>query len=325
MKDPRVSICIPAYRQVEYLRRALDSVRAQDFADYEVVITDDSPDRTVSELVKTYLGDPRWRYYHNESQLGSPENWNEAVRRSSSPLIKILHHDDFFSGPASLRGFVALMEANPDANLGFSATTVHDVTTGSTRSNCPSPRQVESVSVDPTVLFAGNIIGAPSATIYRRAAGLEFDRRLKWLVDIDFYINVLKRSPRLAFSPVALIATPTNATHQVTELVRNDMSVDIGEHLLVFEKFEPAERHRPILADAWRRLFFRYGITSQSELEALFPQSAELKGYFVAVFDALSTPSSRVMRRAYETYMRLPATLRGFIRDLRDAARRYRP
>ena len=171
----------------------MDSVREQDFADYEVVVTDNSPDRTVADLVQGYLCDPRWRYYHNDTQLGSPENWNEAVLRSSAPLVKILHHDDYFSGPASLRRFVALMEANPYSYLGFSATAVRDVATGSARRHCPSRRQVERFAVAPTLLFAGNLVGAPSATIYRRSVGLDYDKRLKWLADVDFYISVLKR------------------------------------------------------------------------------------------------------------------------------------
>jgi cellulose synthase/poly-beta-1,6-N-acetylglucosamine synthase-like glycosyltransferase len=39
---PRVSICIPAYEQPDYLKVTLDSIIMQDFDDYEIVITDDS-------------------------------------------------------------------------------------------------------------------------------------------------------------------------------------------------------------------------------------------------------------------------------------------
>lgn len=50
----KVSICIPAYKQPEFLKRCLDSVFEQSYTDYEVIITDDSPDNEIEKLVNTY-------------------------------------------------------------------------------------------------------------------------------------------------------------------------------------------------------------------------------------------------------------------------------
>ncbi len=52
----KVSICIPAYKQVSFLRKCLESVLMQDFTDYELIITDDSPDDSVKQLVNELLG-----------------------------------------------------------------------------------------------------------------------------------------------------------------------------------------------------------------------------------------------------------------------------
>ena len=51
---PRLSICIPTYCQTEFLRATLLSVHAQDFSDYELIISDDSPGDSVAELVALF-------------------------------------------------------------------------------------------------------------------------------------------------------------------------------------------------------------------------------------------------------------------------------
>jgi glycosyltransferase involved in cell wall biosynthesis len=50
----KVSICIPAYNQTEYLRKNLDSILMQSFVDYEVILTDDSTTNEVRDLVEVY-------------------------------------------------------------------------------------------------------------------------------------------------------------------------------------------------------------------------------------------------------------------------------
>ena len=71
MSHPKVSICIPTYQQIEYLKKTLDSIQIQDFTDYEVIITDDSRDNSVKYLVETYSSYLPIRYYLNEESLDS--------------------------------------------------------------------------------------------------------------------------------------------------------------------------------------------------------------------------------------------------------------
>lgn len=313
---PLVSICIPAYRQVEFLRETLDTIRAQDFGAYEVVITDDSPDAEVERLVGGYLGDRRWRYVRNALPLGSPRNWNEAMRLSSAPLVKLLHHDDKFAGPEALGRFVAMMDANPAADFGFSSCFVVDAGSGRVRINQPSAAQVEVLGRSPATLFAANIVGAPSTTIHRRSAGLEYDPAMKWLVDIDFYYRMLKREPVVAYANLPLIITATSAAHQITEEVRADPLIDIGEHLRLFEKFDAAEQSLPAVAAAWRRLFYRYGIHSENQLTGSFSYAESTAGYLAALMRGSSASRIRtgMGRLFYRTYMLLPAWAQAKVR-----------
>ena len=53
-----VSICVPTYRQVKFLRQTLHSILAQDYSQYEVVVTDDAPDDCVETVVRSRILEP---------------------------------------------------------------------------------------------------------------------------------------------------------------------------------------------------------------------------------------------------------------------------
>lgn len=265
MHFPKVSICIPTYNQVDYLKKTLSSIQEQDFDDYELVITDDSSTDSVEVLVKSYGFGEKLKYFRNEISLGSPENWNECIRRARGQLIKVMHHDDAFTCNRALTYFVQLLEENPDASFGFCATTVYNPSNNKLRQNSVTKKQLIMLSRFPEKLFFGNIIGAPSATIYRNWIGMDYDPRMKWLVDIDFYIRILRHNGNIAYIPDALIQTPTNVSHQVTELCKNDMTIEFNENLLLFSKVAPLLNEEKISL-FWYRLFEKYKIYSLKEL-----------------------------------------------------------
>lgn len=232
---PKVSICIPAYKQPLFLQKTLQSVINQSFIDYEVIVTDDSPDDSVENVLREFLSDARFRYFKNNEVKGSPENWNESVRHAIGDYIKILHHDDWFSGKDSLGKYVKMLDDNPEADFAFSSTIVSSVINAA-RIHSPSKRKREKLKKDPRTLFYGNIIGAPSATIYRKGLQLEYDSHLRWLVDVDFYIQLLLKNRSFVFSDEPLICTTDEAPHQVTNECLVNKSLLIFEHIHVFKK-----------------------------------------------------------------------------------------
>src|SRR5688500_14571649 len=114
MASAVISICIPAYKNTLFLKRLLDSIAEQTYQDYEVIITDDSPDDIVEKFVQGYQKIPSIFYYRNPYSLGTPENWNEAIRKSTGTWIKLMHNDDWFSGPDSLALFYAAIQPGKD-------------------------------------------------------------------------------------------------------------------------------------------------------------------------------------------------------------------
>lgn len=319
----KVSVCIPAYRQIEFLRATLRSLVDQDFEDYEVIVSDDSPDDSVRKLLNEFNFGDRLRYVHNEVALGSPENWNAAIRLARGDYVKIQHHDDRFTRPDALRRFVALLDNHPEADFGFAASLVEHVDSGLERVHRPTEWQLNALRDDPASIFYGNCVGAPSATICRNGLGLEYDQRMKWLVDIDYYFRILMRNRQFAYTPEVLIGTPTNATHQVTEICRDDALVEIGEAMLLYEKFTPVQRRNDFVQRGWRYLFRRFRMRKLRDFGRIgLPVPAE-KEYFeyllkqpLTRWELLLHPKLLAQKIFYRLYPYVPKSIRQLLKKV---------
>lgn len=312
---PHVSICVPAYCQVDFLRETLISIEAQDFDDYELIISDDSPNDTVEKLINTFQFPGKLTYYRNSVALGSPENWNEAIRRAKGKYIKILHHDDKLAHSGALRSFVRMLDENPSANFAFCATRIEDVIRNKNHIHRLTAVQLMMISKIPEKLFLGNLIGAPSATIYKNGLGIEYDKNMKWLVDIDFYIRILNRNHTFAYSDEVLIITPTNATHQVTEICKSSANIEISEHIMLFEKIQPTIIDNFDYRHAWFRLFEKYKIFSPKDLLKLNIEASTTKDFLTQFF--IDYKNEKLKRIHYRVYDRLPKKLKNIIRSIR--------
>lgn len=268
----KVSICIPAYENADGIKRLLDSVRVQKYSDYEVIITDDSKTEQVKELAQTYIdsGDDfssKITYCKNETRLGAGNNWNHAIDLSKGDYIKIMHHDDWFSTEDSLGGFVRMLDENPQAVLAFSGTYQVTLETNESFARFISENDLEELEKDYRYLYLEQVIGAPSATIYRRT-NLRFAPELSWLIDAEFYMKVFKKASEekggyskelFAYSLEPLISIGVSA-NQLTEQVRDDVKVNQFEYQFVMKEFglDSEERFKARMKEVNLRASRRY-------------------------------------------------------------------
>jgi glycosyltransferase involved in cell wall biosynthesis len=267
--SPKVSICIPAYKNPHLLRRSLESVRIQKYLDYEVVITDDSGDSAVERIVQEYncIFDRKIKYFKNGVRKGSPENWNESIRRASGEYIKFLHHDDWFTDENSLGEFVGLLNEAPQADFAFSSSQNFRQGREFVSTNIASPSQLRKLRRNPKILFVGNFIGDPSATIYRRKINLFFDSSLIWLVDVDFYIRVLLMNNKFEVSSRPLVSVTCDSNEQITAGCIGNKSIELFESLYLYRKIS-----NKIFFD-YRNIIFmtkllkRYQVFSKNEFQ----------------------------------------------------------
>lgn len=262
---PRVSICIPAYMHTEYLRKTLRSILMQSYKDYEVIITDDSPDDSVRDLCQEFNFGTNLIYHKNPRRLGSPENWNESMRRASGKYIKIMHHDDWFANSQSLKRFVEMLDHNNTTDFAFSsAVAVFSEKVSSIYA--PTEKKIKSIQKKPEDLLFNNIIGSPSATIWRKNISLYFDKKLIWLVDIDFYIRLLQKNPKIIFCSTPLVNVNSN-NNRISSSCENNKKINLFEYFYLFNKLHKSKflinRKEFIF---FLKLFIRFNVNSIQEI-----------------------------------------------------------
>lgn len=266
----------------------------------------------------------RLRYHRNEPALGSPGNWNAAIGRARGDYIKLLHHDDSFADSSSLRKFVDLLDRNPQAGFGFCASRVLETATGVESYHGVAPRSLAALARNPAVLFAGNFLGVPSVTIYRRDCALPYDGRMKWLVDIDFYIRVLQSGAGFAYCEEDLVRVTSGAGHQVTTYCHDDDEVVLRESMLLFSKSFAALRDVPEGRESWFTLFERFRIHSLKALRSYCEPYPELRGYFLELlrrFRRQRLLSLEGLSRLISMRFPLPAHLSLFLRGIKHSLR----
>ena len=281
-----VSICIPTYKQTEYLHKCLESLLAQDFKDYELIISDDTPNDTIEQFLKYVLQDKTYTYIRNTPALGMPENWNSAIKKAEGKYIKIMHHDDFFTQTNSLRLMVEAIE-NQQASFLFCQTDVWYSKTNTHRLHQISEKQLTLLKKKPEFLFFKNMIGAPSATLCVNNKAFVYDKKFKWLVDIDFYMQYLFHKQKWVYLDKALISTIHDTEGQVTGTVIDDKSIQIREHILLFNKIRKHIHSDVGFKAFFDYLFHKFNIQSYSELEAIVSEVSENKSFFISVIEGL--------------------------------------
>jgi glycosyltransferase involved in cell wall biosynthesis len=201
---PRVSVCIPSYNAARFLPAAIESVLAQEFADFELVVSDDaSSDDTVA--VCAHYTDPRFRFVRSADRLGQAGNWNRCVELARSEYVILLHADDELSR-RYLERAVAVLDAHDEVGLVHCAAQHID--------EIGNPLLLQTLLDEDLVdrcdvvlrrlLLDGCVINPAGVMVRRRAyerAG-PFTDRIVWGVDWHMWIRVALQGP------VAYLAEP---------------------------------------------------------------------------------------------------------------------
>ncbi|CQD22838.1 glycosyl transferase family protein [Mycobacterium europaeum] len=93
MSAPEFSVLLPTRNRVELLAQAITTVRAQDEASWEIVVSDNASEEDVRGLVEG-LDDPRIRYLRTDAPLPVTANWNRAADAATGRWVVMLGDDD---------------------------------------------------------------------------------------------------------------------------------------------------------------------------------------------------------------------------------------
>lgn len=195
-----VSVVVSLYNKGELVKRAIESVLAQGFGDFEVVVVDDcSTDAGPDAVLR--MGDPRIRLLKIEKNSGPSVARDIGIKASLSKLIAFSDADDEWK-PTFLESCVRFLEAHPEAGL---------VATGYERWERGGRYSVvmntsEGIIENPFVMWGDSFFVWTSGILVRKEAYFTaggFDPRLRWGEDVNLWIKIAMRYP-VGYIPQAL-------------------------------------------------------------------------------------------------------------------------
>ncbi|MCD7099170.1 glycosyltransferase family A protein [Stenotrophomonas sp. MMGLT7] len=203
--SPRVSVVVPAYRNVEYLAQTLDSILAQDYEDFELVVADHSSNDGSDTLLARYADHPKVRVLSpTPIGGGAKANWDRVSMAARGELLKLVCGDDLIA-PNALSRQVAAMDAHPSAVLVASKRDLVDAhgkvviaARGlGTLQGLVSGRD----AVRASVLAGTNLFGEPGCVMFRRellvrAGG--WDNSHPYLIDQASYSAIMLQGDMVA-------------------------------------------------------------------------------------------------------------------------------
>jgi glycosyltransferase involved in cell wall biosynthesis len=200
MSTPLVSVVMGAYNHAPFVAESINSVLAQDFTDFEFLISDDGSEDRTAEIVAAQT-DSRIRFQSNIRNRGAALVLNELVGKARGRYIAVINSDDAWL-PNKLSEQVKILENNANIGAVFGRVVFFDKD-GRT---IPKSELRFGETFDKAnrsrgewlhyFFFHGNCLCHPTVLIRRELydkAGL-YDNRLRQLPDLDMWIRVVKHA-----------------------------------------------------------------------------------------------------------------------------------
>lgn len=196
MQDiPQVSICIPTYNHANVVGDALRSAMAQTYGSVEILVLDNASADNTSQMVAEVAGrDARVRYIRNESNLGMVGNFSACISAARGKYIKFLCADDLLT-PDCVSMMVDAFEGNPETALVATTRLLVDDSITPLRTAGFSRRslRVDGDTAIHECFFRGNVIGEPTAVMFRRQqASRGFRQEYPQLMDLEMWMHLLQ-------------------------------------------------------------------------------------------------------------------------------------
>lgn len=243
-KGVRLSVLIPAYGYTEGVDRILSSFQHDPPDELEIIISDDSLDEQVNQLIadfsRQYLGE--LRYIRNRPGLGAVFNWNSLLEKASGDYILLLHHDEYPLTDKFVWKVLKMLSENPEVDV-FVMECILISSTGS-MARPHLPRIVTNLVVKyfPSYLFRRNAIGPASSLIIRRDLYPRFDERLRWLVDVETYFRLRQETASWRICSDLKIGSALGRKDSITASIRDELrELDARERLYLCQKYPAAK------------------------------------------------------------------------------------
>lgn len=196
---PLVSVVVPSFNSEAFIGTTISSILAQDFAQFELIISDHSSTDNTLDIVSQFADDSRIRVIRCHAGGGADRNWNSGTFYAQGRYLKLVPADDYLY-PTCLSRQLKAIERSSEIVLVASRRDIVDM---QGRVVLPS-RGLAGISgetdgasaIRQSVRWGGNLFGEPACTLLRtelvRQLGGWSSRR-PYVIDLDLYIRVLER------------------------------------------------------------------------------------------------------------------------------------
>lgn len=194
---PVVSVIMAAYGQAAYVAEALESVMAQTFPDWEVIVVDDGSPDNVADVVKAYTEkDSRIKFFHTDNH-GVSAARNFAVSKSEGEYLLPLDADDTIE-PAFLERCLCCMRDEPSTDVVYTQWKFFGSTT-------------RTRDLYPYTSYSRELIenAIPVTALMRKPRFLEIggydEKMLTGLEDWEFWLRYLDEDSKVTMLPERLL------------------------------------------------------------------------------------------------------------------------
>lgn len=244
---PLVTIAIPTFNRLRYLKEAVASALAQAYGNIEIIIGDDGTTEAIREWSEALAQrESKVRYQRNRCNLGLAGNWNALADAARGDFIIIIGDDDRL-----LPDFVTklLKAMSPDAQVGF--TNHYLINSRGERLEAESLEQTRAYQRD--LLSSGEVVNA-EACVWRNSVPMSAAlvrtadvRRLRFKEDlntpeIEFFLRLAREGGRFFFLPEYLAEYRVHAQSATAFGLRGE---NLARYLLpmeVSQEIEPIKR-----------------------------------------------------------------------------------
>lgn len=230
----KVSVLVPVFNGETHLAECLESILAQDFAAFELLISDDGSTDDSARIIRQFAArDPRIRWWKNPVNLGLTANTNCCLRQAGGEYLKFVHQDDKLLSVSAIARLLEALERNPSASLAgcrqhLTGTTSRPLIFSKT-SGCFDGRKMIIASLEQN----NNLIGQPTLTLFRRQqARRGFDERFTGFMDFEMWCHLLEQGD-FAYLAEPLATWRSHEHHQTARARASGESDD--EHLRFME------------------------------------------------------------------------------------------
>lgn len=250
-----ISVIIPTWNRAHKIVAAIDSVLAQSYGFYELIVVDDASTDHTDEVVRVYMEkDSRIRYHKQPVNGGAAAARNTGVQMSEADIIAFLDSDDIWL-PEKLEKQMAYWELHPDYSLIYSKFRYREGSEGGYDPFADTDGKTMEGDLY-LQLLESNVIGTPTVLVDKGAflACGGFDESLRALEDWEFAVRFAK-DYLIGFTDAYL-------TECMIER-KTSVSADNEEHFRV--RFRMLKDHREILEQNGKLEYLIAGLFSAAQ------------------------------------------------------------